>query len=252
MGGLGNQMFQYAFGKAMSGTDVRYNLSWYQKSKNVHRPFRLDKFKTNIRVHESVKQTIYEKHEQQCDLTLLKKDGFNFVGYWQYLPYIISVISTLKKEFVVKEEFYNENFLALREKIVNCESVSLHVRRGDYVWQKGFHDLPFHYYVRALCLVPGELFVFSDDIAWCRDKFKESYFQRNITFVQLDDYLDFELMRSCTHNVCANSTFSFWAALMNNNPSKMVVTPFKWLGDNVIGDEKRFPKEWIKISDYVI
>ena len=254
MGGLGNQIFQYAFGKAqaVNGIDVRYSLLWYVKSKNIHRPYRLDKFKTNVRVSKSIGHTIYEKHQQPCDLSLLKKDGSNFVGYWQYLPYFISVIPTLKKDLCVREEFYNESFLAMREKIVNCNSVSLHIRRGDYLQQRGFHDLPFHYYVRALCLIPGELFIFSDDIPWCKNKFKESYFQRHVTFVQMDDYLDFELMKLCKSNICANSTFSFWAALLNDNPEKKVVVPFRWLGDSIIDDEKRFPKEWIKIPDYVI
>jgi len=252
MGGLGNQIFQYAFGKAqsMNGIDVRYTLSWFEKTKNVHRPYRLDKFNIPIVYHPSIRNTIYEKN-RGMDLSLLEKDGFNFVGYWQYYPYYKDIIPILKKEICVLEEFYTDEFLALRDKIVNSNSVSVHVRRGDYVIQKGFHDLPFHYYMRALTHVKGDVYVFSDDIEWCKEKFSKDYFD-SITFVDMEDYHSFELMKFCKHNVTTNSTFSFWAALLNDNPDKIVVCPYKWLGDPMINDENRFPKEWIKIPDHVV
>jgi hypothetical protein len=248
MGGLGNQMFQYAFGRA-NINDTRYTLSWYVKSKNVHRPYRLDKFNTKINLHKSIKNTIYEKH-RGFDMSLLKMDGFNFVGYWQYYPYFKDIIPCLREELVVKEQYHTKKFLALRDKITSTNSVSVHVRRGDYLVQKGFHELPFHYYIRALGYVKGELFVFSDDISWCKSKFND-YFS-NITFVDIEDYLAFELMRLCKQNVTTNSTFSYWAAILNDNPNKIVISPYKWLGDQVIDDKLRFPEEWIKIPDYVV
>jgi len=256
MGGLGNQLFQYAFGKAMMqhGTDVRFNSKWYTSVKNAHRPYRLDKFYTDVPVGSFNHGIIYEKgvNKGKCDINLLKKDGYAFAGYWQYLTYFKSVIPILQKEIRVREEFYNEEFLSLREIIANTNSVGVHVRRGDYVIQRGFHDLPFDYYLRALGNVKGDLFIFSDDIPWCREKFKESYFSCKIRFVSTVDYLDFELLKSCRHQVTTNSTFSYWAALLNDNPDKIVVSPNRWLGDNIINDENRFPKEWIKIFDYVI
>jgi hypothetical protein len=104
--------------------------------------------------------------------------------------------------------------------------------------------------LRALSNVKGDIFIFSDDIPWCKQKFNDFY--SNITYVDLDDYLSFELMRLCKHNVTTNSTFSYWAAILNDNPDKIVVSPYKWLGDQVINDKLRFPEEWIKIPDYAV
>jgi hypothetical protein len=253
-GGLGNQIFQYAFGKSMmqNGIDVKFNMRWSATPKNAHRPFRLDKFRVNIPICHITNKVIHEKNISGCDLSLLKRDGFTFAGYWQYMLYFIDLIPVLKKEICVREEFYNEEFLVLREKILNTESVGIHIRRGDYVYQKGFYDLPFKYYLNAINYTDGELFIFSDDIPWCKEKFKESYFSRKITFVSLIDYLDFELLKLCKHQVTANSTFSYWAALLNDYTNKVVVSPNVWLGDNIIDDERRFPKEWIKIEGNVV
>ena len=249
-GGLGNQLFQYAFGKSMmqNGIDVRFNLRWSSRKENCFRPYRLNKFKTCITMGTGTHKVICERNVIGYDLELLKKDGFTFAGYWQYLPYFIDILPTLRNEFCVREEFFTDEFLLLRERILCTNSVGMHVRRGDYVYQKGFHDLPFSYYLNAINYIDGELFIFSDDIPWCKEKFKESYFSRKITFVSLIDYLDFELLKLCTHQVTANSTFSFWAALLNDKPDKIVISPDKWLGDDVIDDERRFPKEWIKIE----
>ena len=248
MGGLGNQMFQYAFGRA-NEYDTRYTLSWFEKTKNIHRPYRLDKFKTKIIIHDSIKNTIYEKNTRY-NPEFLKKNGFNFVGYWQFYPYFKHILPELREHLVVKEEFYTDEYLKFRDHIVNSNSISVHVRRGDYLTQKGFHDLPIHYYIRAMSEMKGRFFVFSDDIPWCRDKF-DKYFI-SITYVDIEDYLSFELMRLCRKNIITNSTFSYWAAMLNNNPGKVVICPYKWLGDTIPNDNTRFPEDWIKISDYVI
>lgn len=255
MGGLGNQIFQYAFGKAQmqNGIDVRFTLSWYDKSKNIHRPFRLDKFKINVPIYLSTGRFVYERNTG-FDISLLRRDNIDPVGYWQYYPYFKDIIPILQKEIKVREECYTEQFLALREAIVNSDSISIHVRRGDYLNQKGFHDLPLRYYFEAIGMLSrrDSIFIFSDDIPWCREKFKQDYFQEKITFIDMEDYLSFELMRLCKKNIATNSTFSYWAALLNDNPCKVVVSPNRWLGDPEPDiKEQRFPKEWIKIPDYV-
>jgi hypothetical protein len=69
----------------------------------------------------------------------------------------------------------------------------------------------------------------------------------------VEDYLAFELMRLCKHNIATNSTFSWWAALMNNNPNKKVICPIHYLGISAEESEQlRYPKEWNKVKDYAI
>lgn len=254
-GGLGNQLFQYAFGRAQifNGIDVVYNLSWYKKLNDPPRPYWLDKFcivpiKVDHIPYRRLKKRNYI-HERGFNQNLLKKDNCIFNGYWQYYLYYENILPILKKEFQVKKEFYTKEFLNLKEKIVDSDSVSIHVRRGDYINKKGkeFGCLPFRYYYQAITkIVKGDLFVFSDDISWCKKHFKQDYFLGEITFVHLEGYLDFELIRLCKYNIIANSSFSWLAAYLNDNPKKIVICPIHWLNEKFV-DKDRYPKDWIKI-----
>ena len=256
-GGVGNQLFQYAFAKAQKAnrTEVCCTPPWIGWKFPHPRKYVLDKFHTNIKTHPIImeNQRIVERSYQLkngvlYDLKLLKKTHCNFEGYWQYLPYYKDIIPLLKKEIQVKEEFYTKGYLGMRKRIEDNNSVSIHVRRTDYVNAKAYSSFPLSFFLDAVKYVEGDLFIFSDDMAWCRDKLRKEYFDRKIVFVHLEDYLDFELMRLCKHNISANSTFSYWASLLNPNPDKKVVISGKWLADKEIDNkELHFPKEWIKL-----
>lgn len=257
-GGLGNQMFQYAFGRMLQecGKDTAYNVNWYKKpNAPLSRLFQLDKFEiTNLKVSDSVpgNPTVLEKRVDY-NLDLFKLQNHNFEGYWQYLDYYIQSLSIFQQEFQLKASAYTEDFLKVVEKIIDTDSISVHIRRGDYLLHRkgAFRNLPAKYYFNAISQMPkGDLFIFSDDIPWCRETFKKEYFTRKITFVDLEDFLCFELMRFCKHNIVTNSTFGWWAAFLNNNPDKIVICPQHWLGDQGI-DTSHYPEEWIKIKDYV-
>jgi hypothetical protein len=264
-GGIGNQMFQYAFGRAMmeNGIEVGFDISWMEERELLKQPYprprRLEKFQTKLNIMRFMPAPTVREHymfgrrgEIGFDLGLLKMDNYNFDGYWQYLSYFEHLLPELKEELRLKPEVYTDEFLELRNKIRNCESVSVHVRRGDYLTHKGnFRDLVFRYYFDAISLTEGDLFIFSDDIPWCKRNFIPDFFDRNITFIHLEDYLDFELMRECKTNITTNSTFSYWAALLNDNPDKKVICPQYWLMERDIND-LHYPKDWIKIEDYVI
>jgi hypothetical protein len=235
-GGLGNQFFQYAFGKAQqeNGIDVRFDDFWFEHRKTKRhkdkwdlfpRENRLGMFNTTVNVHPLHQEVI---QDTGVDLDLLKVDNRDFVGYWSDLRYSEHILPILRKEFCLKEEFYTNEFLQLKEQITKAPSVSVHIRRGDYIGRKGFNILPLSYYFKAIRETKGDLFIFSDDIAWCKQTFKKDYFSREVTFVELEDYLSFELMRLCSHNIIANSTFSWWAAYLNDNPDKIVITPLGW------------------------
>ena len=247
-GGLGNQFFQYALGKLQEyhGIRVKYDVAFLKEGvrpNETPRKYRLDKFYTNVQVGHFLRQHIVR--EQNFNLSSLKKQNCNFWGYWQYPEMYTPIVPILKKEFCVQEEFYTPEYLELKEKITKEESVSIHVRRGDYITNKGFNVLPIEYYKRALKHVKGNIFVFSDDILWCKQNFKD------VTFVQMEDFLEFELMKLCAHNIIANSTFSWWAAFLNDNPNKIIIAPKQWRERKE--DQEKFIKEcnlskgWIQI-----
>ena len=253
-GGLGNQLFQYAFGRAQeeNGIEVRYEDSWYHRKqpRKYPRPCVLNKLHTHVQYSPFLNQTLV-KQTTGYSLDLLKKENANFDGYWQYLPYFKDILPILRKEFIVKEEFHTPQFLQLKKEIETCPSVSIHVRRGDYLTHGGvFRNLKFEYYYNALKGNTGDLFIFSDDIPWCKEMFTQDYFSNRITFVDLHDYLSFELMKLCKEHIVSNSTYSYWAALLSGNSTKC---PQHWLGEQEIDTkELQYPKEWVKMEDYVI
>lgn len=131
--------------------------------------------------------------------------------------------------------------------------VGVHVRRGKNPTnpdEPKYSDNPFYvnlsktdYYKRAMSLFPGEKFViFSDDPEYCKEKFTGD----NIQVMDMGDEIeDFNLLASCKHQIIANSTFSWWAAYLNPNPSKIVVAPRNWYSD---GEHRtKLPLEWIVI-----
>jgi hypothetical protein len=249
IGGLGNQLFQYAFGKSLAsyGVGVKFDKSWYNEETDPPRPYRLDKFCVDVKLGRAFpnQRVIVEKYFHE----MKEVDNCYFKGYWQYPKYYKNMIPLLKNEFKVKEEFYTPEFLSLKEKIINCDAVSIHVRRGDYVTKSGYYALPFNYYIEAIAKTKGDLFIFSDDIDWCKNQFKQEYFDRNITFIHLEDYLDFELIKLCNTKILANSTFSLWTAYLSEEST--TIMPKNWRYRR--GDPTPFeigipvPKHWIQI-----
>jgi len=250
MGGLGNQLFQYAFGRVQmcNGIDVCFDNSTYSKLQKWPRPYRLDKFETNVTLGQFIKsQPTIKDPQSHCEIDLLKLKNRNFDGYWQFVQYYTDILPTLQKEFKVKSELYTDYFTHLFFEI-GCKenTVSIHVRRGDYLVQT-WGILPFTYYLQAVQHTEGDLYIFSDDVPWCKAHFKQEYFNRQITFVNAgEDYLDFELMKRCKYNIIGSSTFSWWAAFLNENSDKKVIAPAQWLG-GWIDNSLIYPKDWIKI-----
>ena len=226
-GGLGNQFFQYALGRAQiaNGIHVKFNFDWYKNSTNSYRPFVLDKFHTYLRSCKFLNQrNIYEGKIRNIDPT--KVDCANFYGYWQDPTYFESILSILKEEFKLKPECWDAQSWVEREEILENESVSLHVRHGDFIGKVNI--LPIQYYIDALKYTKGNVYIFSDDYEWCKTNFPNGAFGRSFNYVGEDCWRDFELMRLCKYNIIANSTFSWWAAMLNDNPDKVVIAPKQW------------------------
>jgi len=133
--------------------------------------------------------------------------------------------------------------------ILNKDTVSIHVRRGDYTNLQHIHPLQsIEYYENAYNIIDDKsinVLVFSDDIEWCKNNIKFE----NITYIEGEtNIVDMYIMSLCTHNIIANSSFSWWGAWLNNNKNKKVIAPINWFGSQsnlYTGDI--IPKKWIII-----
>lgn len=259
-GGLGNQMFQYAFGRYLSikhKTLLKYHFT--NALFNTQRRFELDVF--NIQAAEAASEDLqklgimqnrvlnrifylfderygiqFNKHivTQKYPYTfnsgyLAIKDNSYIQGYWADERYFKSIEDIIRKEFTPKEKLDEKNQKIL-EQIQNTMSVSIHVRRGDYITNRT--NIPkfigLDYYVNNINkikkLIPNPVFfVFSDDIPWCKKNLDQ--LPNNIYYINhntgKNSYKDLVLMSTCKHNIIANSSFSWWGEWLNKNRNKI-------------------------------
>jgi len=287
MGGLGNQMFQYAFGRQLAidrNTNLGIDLSWFDEYADVDtlRFYELDCF--NIQEHFinrsdfvmrawDEKTTpkrlayLYTKALRKPKLRIYLQEGHNFKdqvlrlpnntyieGWWQSEKFFKPIRPVLLDDFSFKEPPSGNNKKIL-EQIKKSPAVSLHVRRGDYVFNahaNKFHGLKgLDYYQAALKhitkkLAKPTLFVFSDDLDWCKQNLK---LDARMIFVEGNKKgsEDMRLMMHCQHNITANSSFSWWAAWLNKNPDKIVIAPKQWFNEPGVDTSDVIPESWIKI-----
>jgi hypothetical protein len=161
-------------------------------------------------------------------------------GYFQVYKYAETMEHQLRKELALRDAPANKN-AEVFDQIQSCESpISLHVRRGDYTTIYGGRDaLPMTYYENAIKRTREVIrnpifFVFSDDIAFCREQLPAG---EDYIFIAHNDeteaHEDLRLMSSCRHHIIANSSFSWWGAWLNPNPDKIVLAPDRWLDPSV-------------------
>lgn len=249
-GGLGNQMFQWAYGKALSiihNTSLYLDTSFYiNQTVNTPRNYELNKFH-NIKYQEPKieNKPIIQINDNFNYTELLYNENNNYFlnGFWQSEKYFLNVSELIKEQLQPTTE--------TREKLkkqITGKSVSLHIRRTDYVTSNGFHPVQtFDYYDKALEIIGDydQLLVFSDDINWCKKNLK----YENILFVENQDNVeDMWLMSLCDHNIIANSSFSWWGAWLNQNEDKIVIAPNNWFGpQSNLNESDIIPSNWIKI-----
>ena len=254
-GGLGNQMFQYAFAKSLENNrKIKFDISSY-KNDYFHREYKLDFFNTSIEkatLSEIKKIRGYEGFFR----IVLKKIGFvlsrpksfyqeqntfdyckdiekyhrYFDGFWQNEKYFIDIREILLRDFTpISITNKAQHYLSK----INYQSVSIHIRRSDYLKLRHIYCIcDLDYYTEAMNLMRKTIenpifFVFSDDITWCKNNLDGEF----IFIEETTDIDDMFLMSKCSHNIIANSTFSWWGAWLNNNPNKQVIAPKKWFID---------------------
>ncbi|EGQ8481389.1 alpha-1,2-fucosyltransferase [Vibrio parahaemolyticus] len=275
IGGLGNQMFQYAAAFAYSRIhnkelviDVR-NFDNYE----VH-PLRLNKLNVYGEFDSRKRNIIYKAISKLADIIkpecvyhekCISYDEkfhdyeYNFInGYFQSEKYFSAFRSELLDMFTLRENL-SKYQLEIKNKIESNNTVSLHVRRGDYVDNKNANDThgicSKSYFLAAIDYMKDggvinektKLVVFSDDIDWCIEHIR---FDLDTIFVKGDDECpekDMYLMSLCEHNIISNSTFSWWGAWLNNNDNKMVIAPSKWFKDPTLSSKDIIPTSWAKI-----
>lgn len=285
IGGLGNQMFQYALGRQLAKKnnaelkiDIegfknyglrKYDLKYFNIQENVATPDDLSKvFSPSDGLLQKFGKQIRVKFSNAREIDYIRENSYNFQpdilnlgdntyldGYWQNEKYFADIKNVIKKEFTVKTQpdQINESFL---EKIEACESVSIHIRRGDYVSNQttaqvhGF--LGLGYYQKAikfmLDTIEGpEFFVFTDEPEWAKRNIKNDV---KITFIEHNstkNYEDLRLLSNCRHHIIANSTFSWWGAWLSPNTEKIVIAPKKWFNTDKLNADDLILDSWHRL-----
>jgi hypothetical protein len=282
---LGNIMFQYAVGRALAirnRTTLRLDLTNYAFA---HRAARLAgvgrllgafSLETEVSCRPvpatlmlkvarrlglgplSDPQVTYrEKEAGTFDSSVLSlPDGARLIGYFQSERYFTDAASTIRSDFTFRTELPGAA-ASLAAEIASCSSVGVHVRRGDYLHSKGLSFIGAGYYTRSLRMMRERLrnprfFVFSDDIAWCRENLLGTDFVfAERTSEDEDPLVDLRLMSLCSHNIIANSSFSWWGAWLNANAEKTVVAPNRWFTDpawSARAIDALLPEGWIRVD----
>lgn len=281
-GGLGNQLFQYFFGQYLSQRtqhEVKYDLQTnLEIDYFTPRDLGIQKLGFELEFANSIEIKAVKKYTtgylSRIERKLIQKAPFlnsrytvengdvhryleikemtgiyYFDGYWQSFRFIneLSPVS-------IKNMDLSENLLDVLKYIQSTNSVSIHIRRGDYLSVKEnteiFAQCGLDYYHKSINYFENTYgnityFVFSDDIDWT----KKHFIGDNFVFIDGNPAeIDMFLMSNCKHNILANSTFSWWGAWLNTNSNKQIIAPKDWYVSKLnFKSDKLIPSAWIRI-----
>jgi hypothetical protein len=286
-GGLGNQMFQYAFASILAKknkTNVVIDVSFFERVEKTPgftpRNFELILFNNMYtiaskkdfnffyqlsKIHK-VKRKLglnYPKIYNEPTLAfqsdaLLIKSPVYLKGYFQSCKYLVSYENLIRELFSFPIDTLDPINKELLIKIKSVNTISIHIRRGDYVSDKitaEYHgSCNLDYYLEAIKLVASKskdftLVFFSDDSDWVKEQFNGLSYSKIVVDHNKgeDNWKDMLLMSYCNHNIIANSSFSWWAAWLNDNPKKKVIAPKNWFKTKGLNTQIILPEEWIKL-----
>ncbi|MFZ5951005.1 MAG: alpha-1,2-fucosyltransferase [Candidatus Rifleibacteriota bacterium] len=285
-GGLGNQMFQFAAAKSLSliyGHKLKIDPTYYDMYVQ-NRVFELERvfdcqfeiasdkdLKAILgwkkKIHQSPfwrrlyrklpgqRNWIVEPHYHFWPEFLNLSNNCLIEGDWQSYKYFSDFSTQIKDCFKFKQDDFADH--ELLQRLQSCNSVAIHLRRADYV--SNTHTLSWHgvceadYYQAAVQKLRQaqsnpEFFVFSDDPIAAREILSGI---SGLNFVEdpgkRKNQFDMMLMSRCRHNIIANSTFSWWAAWINENPQKMVIAPKRWFAQDKLCDSDLIPPDWQRL-----
>ncbi len=283
IGGLGNQLFQYALGRSLAylnKTELKlditnfesyephsYNLKYFNILENLTTKKEVGRFKKykkkngkiwflyNRFVADKSKYVQEQRFDFDPSILDIKADAY-LDGYWQTEKYFKEIEDDLRKELTLKKPLSSYS-KSIGDEISKTNAVSLHVRRGNLVTNPiytAFHGFCSpEYYQNAIELIAKRVssphfFIFSDDYEWVVENFKS--LQYPFTCIKNGDdknYEDLILMSMCKHNIIANSSFSWWGAWLNPKKNKIVVAPKKWSNAPKNNTKDLLPDGWIII-----
>jgi hypothetical protein len=276
MGGLGNQMFQYSFGRAMSikfKTDLKIDLSFLKNKNNgpnfIYRDYDLDLFEIDPDLIDmnmdniGPVHTINELNFHYTESVISEISEFLgrgipvlLCGYWQSPLYFRNCTDLIRKDFTFKNNIIDseENkVLDMLDRIKCSNSVVINIRRTDYLNTDHHGVFGMDYVDSAKIIIESKIktphyFIFSDDIEWCR---KNIIFS-NSTIVDhsyMGDKFGYylQLMKNCNDFIIPNSSFAWWASWLNENENKTVVCPKRWFTNPSINTQDLIPSNWIRI-----
>jgi hypothetical protein len=244
-GGLGNQMFQFAFAKFIEHKKKEpFVLNTYllnKKLKDVtQRNYELDEFSLSANIVDQsvlvgsskltnllIRKGFFSKYCYESDF---EKNASFYWGHWHDLQYLDWQKESLKRLFELKNP--SQKFLNLQSEVLGQETVAVHVRRGDYISNpkaaKHHNVLSKDYYNEALKKLRAKkndfkVYLFSDDPQWCLENLEGEVIDLNTTSAE-----ELILMSSCSNHIIANSSYSWWAAFLNQSRGQTVIYPHKW------------------------
>lgn len=267
-GGLGNQMFQYAFylniklrnklneityisSSPLAHTDSQYLTSIFKLNyvENLNKELKVQIDHTNIRfihnINENADSVFQEVEESHCPIRY-------YTGYWQSEKYFKTIENIIRNEFTFNRDILNYQSQILLKQIESQSnsSVSIHIRKGDYVYSSKHCNIctSIYYqnsveYMKSLVGDNCTFYLFSDDPIWVR---KNIHLKNSIVIdwnTRNNSWQDMILMSACAHHIIANSSFSWWGAWLGNYPNKKIIAPNIWL--NNIKTPDILPAGWI-------
>jgi len=249
VGGIGNQLFQYCFAKSYSiKKKYHFTMDTSLLRKNP-RVYSLNYFKISEPLVQNNKWKIYDEEFPYFYNEALNRDFCNkqICGFWQSEKYFKENWDIISKNLTFKESV-KYNFNLNRNK-----SVFIHFRRSDYLDENNSKFLcnNLNYYNRALEYIMTYindpiLYIFSDDIQWVKENFKNKCEKMFVSELLNNDILELKVMSDCKYAIIANSTFSWWGAYLGNE--KIVAAPAVWNTNNRIPVDSILPPNWKKIK----
>lgn len=281
-GGMGNQMFQYAFGRALEESakgagnpiEIIFDTTAYTNpdKKDTLRPYLLPVLNTHASVASDkialrtrdpygiiskilrrVTAKFKPENSGYFDSSLLRPPYKNYYeGYWQSEKYFLPITEQIRQEFTLRHPM-GQPAKVMHEKIISDpNAVSIFYRRTDYVGHPTFDIGEQEYQQRAISrmceLFPEcRLYVMSDDIDWVKENAKLPAGSVFVSSKEIPPEEEQRLAAACKHHIIPNSTFAWWGAWLDQNPDKIVIAPKEWARGNSNEFRDIVPDNWVRV-----